>query len=151
VIGRALEQSWTTTAVLAVLAALSIGSVVIGDRAFRGGWAAAAWIAWPGGASPFLIIGLVVWLVLLIPAARLEDTWTRRCAGLCLAGVAGGVIVQLLDDHVFNHAGTDNPLGIDIPFPIQDLLTSVGLLAVGAALLGALLTLPARIALARRG
>ena len=37
----------------------------------------------------------------------------RGFGALCLAGTTAGVIVQLLDDHVLNHAGTDNPLDRD--------------------------------------
>jgi hypothetical protein len=59
-------------------------------------------------------------------------------------------VIQLLDDHVFNHAGMDNPLGFNILFPIQDLLSGVALLVLGIALLGALVTLPGRIGRARR-
>ncbi len=69
---------------------------------------------------------------------------------MCLVGTTAGVIVQLLDDHVLNHAGTDNPLGIGIPSPYQDYLTGLALLVLAAAFVGALITAPARIAENRR-
>jgi hypothetical protein len=100
----------------------------------------APWLAWPGGATPFLVAGLVVWSLLLVPAARLEGSWTRRFGALCLVGTVAGVIVQLLDDHVLNHAGADNPLGIAIPSPIQD--AGLALLVLAVALVGPSLPRP---------
>ena len=108
------------------------------------------WLAWPGGTTPFFVAGLVVWCLLLVPAARLEGRWTRTFGALCLAGTTAGVIVQLLDDHVLNHAGTGNPLGIAIPSPYQDYLTGLALLVLAVGLFGALSTAPGRISEHRR-
>jgi hypothetical protein len=138
-----------TAVLLAAFAAVGLASAFLGDVAFRHGWSMAPWLAWPGGATPFLLAGLV-WSLLLVPAARLEGSWTRRFGALCLVGTVAGVIVQLLDDHVLNHAGTDNPLEIAIPSPIQDYLTGLALLVLAVALVGALLTAPGRIAGNRR-
>ena len=146
----AMRRLARTSVLLAAFAAVGLASVFLGDVAFRHGWSMAPWLAWPGGATPFLLAGLVVWSLLLVPAARLEGSWTRRFGALCLVGTVAGVIVQLLDDHVLNHAGTDNPLGIAIPSPIQDYLTGLALLVLAVALVGALLTAPGWIAGNRR-
>ena len=147
----AMRRPARTAVVLAAFAAVGLASVFLGDVAFRHGWSMAQWLAWPGGATPFFVAGLVVWSLLLVPAARLEGSWTRRFGALCLAGTAAGVIVQLLDDHVLNHAGTDNPLGIAIPSPFQDYLTGrLALLVLAVAFVGALITAPGRIAEHRR-
>jgi hypothetical protein len=139
-----------TAVLLAAFAAVGLASIFLGESHFgtAGGWRRGS----PGRVAPphFLVAGLVVWSLLLVPAARLEGSWTRRFGALCLAGTTAGVIVQLLDDHVLNNAGTDNPLGIAIPSPYQDYLTGLALLVLAAALVGALITAPGRIAGNRR-
>jgi hypothetical protein len=147
---RALQRPWTTALILLAGLVVSVASQVLGDQAFQRGWALSAWIAWPAGTVVFFVPGFITWLLILVPSGRVEGPWTRRSAAVLVTGTALGALVQLLDDHVFNHAGTDNPLGISIPWPFQDLLTLAALLLVGAALLGTLITLPIRVARGRR-
>lgn len=102
-------------------------------------------IAWPAGTAPFFIAGSAVWVLGLIPHGRIEGRWTRRSMVGGLSATVAGAVIQLLDDHVFNHPGIENPLGFSIPYPFQDLLTFAALVMMGAALLGVLVTMPGKI------
>lgn len=143
----AKERPVGTLGVLAALVVLSLASTLVGDRAFDRGWGAAPWIRLPGAIAPFVVGGLLIWLVLLAPDGRFTGTWTKRSASACLAATLSGIVIQLLDDHVNGHAGTDNPLGFNLP--LQDVFTLVALVVLGLAFLGAVLTLPGRISRSR--
>ena len=102
-------------------------------------------VAWPGGTAPAFAAGAVVLGLLLLPDGRLEGRW-RRGIGVAVWWVALlFALFQLLDDHVFGHAGTDTPIVVAIPYPIQDLaeLPMIGFLLVALAV--ALITLPWRL------
>ncbi len=142
-IARALARPMRTAVLLAGGVAVAGLSLVAGNRAFDEGWSAAAWVAWLSGTLPFLIPGLVLWLLLLIPSGRIEAPWTRKIASLVLIAVGLGTVLQLLDDHVMGHAGTDNPLGFSIPFQDYLQIPVMALLALGA--LGTVVTLPGRV------
>lgn len=134
---RALRHPLTMGLILLGGCIIAIASALIGTKAFEQGWSNAAWLAWPSGVIPFFIPGLILWLLLLIPPGPLENRWTRRVAMTLVTSVALGAIVQLLDDHVLNHAGTDNPLGFSLPY--QDFATTVPLIMLAVALVGTVL------------
>ena len=138
-----LDASKRTALTLVVAAVVTIGLVFAGDLAFDRGWGIAPWIAWPGGASVFLIPGAVIWALLMIPSGRMTGIWTRRFATITISATVMGAVMQLLDDHVMNHPGTNNPLGFSLP--MQDYLELLPLLLVVVSLIGALVTIPGRI------
>ena len=141
---RAQQRPGITASLLFIGSVVSVCAVLAGDAAFRQRWSLAKWIAWPGGTAVFFVPALFFWLLLLVPTRRIEGKWASRAAAVLLTGTALGIPVQLLDDHVMNHPGTQNPLGVSIPFPLQDLLTFVALvLVVLAGLLGILIALSA--------
>lgn len=147
---RTTENPRKTALVLLVGSVFTASTVWLGDLAFDRGWTGARWLAWPGGATVFFVPAFISWLLLLVPSGRVDGRWTRRVAVMIIWGTATGGIVQLLDDHVFNHPGTENPLGISIPFPFQDLLTLVALVLLGVGFLGTLITFPQRLAARNR-
>ena len=98
-----------------------------------------------GGAYPGLAVATVVLLLLLIPDGRLTGRLRTSVTTVALAAATAFAIVQILDDHPMDHAGTPNPLGFTIPSPYQDVLTSAGVLVLVAALVVAIVTVPGRI------
>jgi len=138
-------------AMLAAAGALAAGSLWYGSVALETGSSLplGRWVAWLGGTVPPIAIGVAVLGLLLVPDGRLDGPIRRKLAWLAWRMTLGFVVVQLLDDHIFDHAGMDNPLGISIPFPYQDLLSLVGLVGLAVAGVGALVTLPSRL-IARR-
>lgn len=141
---RALQEPRTTLVILIIGCMIAIGSALVGTKGFEEGWSASPWLAWPSGMLPFLVPGFVAWLLLLVPPGPLENPWTRRIGTTLIVAVVLGSVLQLLDDHVMGHAGTDNPLGFSIPF--QDWLTAVPLTMLGVAFVGTLLVTVYRLA-----
>ena len=135
------------TAATGFAAAMSLTSLAYGDAAFGEGSTLPAprLGAWPAGTVVAWIPCLATLLLLLIPDGHLDGTWRLRLSTLAAWGAIAFAAVQSLDDHVFNHAGTDNPLGFSIPFPFQDLLSLAGLVVLGVAFAGALVALPGRL------
>lgn len=95
-------------------------------------------------------MGVAVLGLLLVPDGRLDGPLRGRIAWLAWRATLGFALVQLLDDHILNHAGVDNPLGFSIPSPYQDLLSLVGLVGLAVAGAAALATLPSRLIARRR-
>jgi len=107
-------------------------------------------VAWPGGAWPPLAAGTLILGTLLLPDGRFEGRWRTRLAVVTAWATIAFAALQLLDDHIMDQAGTPNPLGVEIPYPVQDLL-EIAVIAVLAVSLGAsLISLPVRL-VRRRG
>ena len=102
-------------------------------------------VAWPGGTLPPLALEAVVLGVLLIPDGRLDGRWCLTIAITTWWVALVFALFQLLDDHLMGHAGTENPLGLAIPSPYQDLLELPMIAALVGALVVAVLTLPFRL------
>lgn len=140
---KLLATPKTTAFILLLSASTAVGLLFLGDYAFESGWGAAPWIAWAGGTVPFLAPGVIIWALLMIPTGTLTGRWTIRFATVALASTIAGSVMQLLDDHVMNHAGTNNPLGFSLP--LQDYLELPVLALMVICLVGGFVTMPGRI------
>lgn len=140
---KLLATPKTTAFILLLSASTAVGLIFLGDYAFESGWGSAPWIGWPGGTAAFLVPGVIIWTLLMIPTGTLTGRWTIRFATVALASTIAGSVMQLLDDHVMNHPGTNNPLGFSLP--LQDYLELPVLALMAICLVGGFVTMPGRI------
>ncbi len=133
---------------LAVGAAIAYVSYVTGLAMFGTNEEATLFgrfVAWPGGTFPPLALGAAVLGVLLIPDGHLDGRWRWVIAIATWWIALVFALFQLLDDHLMGHAGTENPLGVAIPAPYQDLLELPMIATLTGALGVVVLTLPFRL------
>lgn len=102
-------------------------------------------LAWPGGTYIAFGLGTIVLGLLLVPDGRLDGRWRWLAARAVWWATIVFATLQMFDDHLLDQAGTSNPLGVEIPYPFQDLLEIPCLLLLGVVFLGGLVTLPARL------
>jgi hypothetical protein len=139
-------EGWLAVATFLTYACLQLGSVILeGDPDSLLGRA----VTWLGGTFMAFGFAAVTLGVLLIPDGK-TDGKLRRAAALvtCWASFMFAAL-QLLDDHVLNHPGISNPLGLAIPY--QDYVEIPILFSLLCGFAIAVVTLPIRLARAMRG
>jgi hypothetical protein len=85
----------------------------------------------------------VVLGILLVAGGRLEARWRSLAARTVWWSTLCFAVLQLLDDHLLDQAGTSNPLNLEIPY--QDLLEIPVLALLVVVFVGTLVTLPFRL------
>ncbi len=145
------------TLVLAFCAAITYASYRIGrsllepTRALPEGQRSLVgrYFAWPGGMWVAFAFGTVAMATLLIPDGRIDGKLRFLLARVIWWSTATFAFLQFFDDHLLDQAGTGNPSGIYIPYPIQDLAELPVIGAIVISLLLGIVSLPWRISMAR--